>query len=122
MDYAADYIQQRKQFGGLISDKQGPRWMIANAYTELEAARLLTLNAAQLKDAGQPFARQASMAKLYATETANRVCQTALQLCGGIGYTSELPLERHLRDARVTTIYEGTSEIQRDIIARDILS
>lgn len=122
MDYATEYTQQRKQFGGRISDKQGPQWMIADAYTELEAARLLTLNAAQLKDAGYPFSQQASMAKLYATETANRVCQTALQLCGGVGYTADLPLERHLRDARVTTIYEGTSEIQRQIIAREILS
>lgn len=121
MDYATDYAKQREQFGSMIAEKQGPQWMIADTYTELEAARLLVLQAADLKQRGQPFARQASMAKLYATEKANAACYTALQLAGGIGYTREVPLERHVRDARVTTIYEGTSEIQRVIIARDIL-
>ena len=87
----------------------------------MEAARLLLMNAAWLKETGAPYTKNASMAKLYATEAANRVCYTALQLMGGVGYTEEYPLERHARDARVTTIYEGTSEIQRVIIARELL-
>jgi alkylation response protein AidB-like acyl-CoA dehydrogenase len=95
--------------------------MLADAYTELEAARLLTLHAAWLKETGQPYMKAASMAKLYSSEAANRACYTALQLMGGIGYTEEVPLERYARDARVTTLYEGTSEIQRVIIARELL-
>ena len=95
--------------------------MLADAYTQLEASRLLLMNAACLKQAGRPFAKAASMAKLHATETANDVCYTAIQLMGGVGYTKEFPLERMARDARVTAIYEGTSEIQRVIIARELL-
>lgn len=121
MDYARSYLTQRKQFGEKLSNLQGLQWMLANAYTELEAAQLLLMKAACLKDAGKPYAKNASMAKLYATETANRVCYTALQFMGGVGYTEELPLERYTRDARVTAIYEGTSEIQRVIIARELL-
>ena len=95
--------------------------MMADAYTELEASRLLVMNAAYHKEKGKPFSKQASMAKLHATETANNVCYTAIQLMGGLGYTREVPLERFARDARVTSIYEGTSEIQRVIIARELL-
>ena len=95
--------------------------MLADAYTELEASRLLLMNAAYLKEIGQPYTKAASMAKLHATEMANHACYTAIQLMGGVGYTQEYPLERYARDARVTSIYEGTSEIQRVIIARELL-
>ena len=121
MDYARQYTTERQQFGSSISDLQGPQWMMADAYTQLEASRLLLMSAACMKQEGQPFSKQASMAKLHATETANQVCYTAIQLMGGLGYTREVPLERYARDARVTTIYEGTSEIQRVIIGRELL-
>jgi alkylation response protein AidB-like acyl-CoA dehydrogenase len=121
MDYAARYTTEREQFGAAISTLQGPQWMMADAYTKLECSRLLLMNAAYLKQSGQDFSQAASMAKLHATETANEVCYTAIQLMGGIGYTNECPLERMARDARVTSIYEGTSEVQRVIIARELL-
>ncbi len=121
LDYALAYIGQRRQFGRLISDFQGLQWMLAEAYTDMEAARLLVLQAAWCKQQGRAFAPQASMAKLFATEKANSACYTALQMLGGAGYLKDHPLERWARDVRVTTIYEGTSEIQRIIIARDIL-
>jgi alkylation response protein AidB-like acyl-CoA dehydrogenase len=95
--------------------------MIADGYTELEAARLLLMSAAWRKESGKSFAKEASMAKLFATETANKVCYTALQMLGGYGYTQDYPIERYTRDARITSIYEGTSEIQRLIISREIL-
>ena len=95
--------------------------MLADSATELEAARLLALRAALFKEQKRPFTREASMAKVYASEAANRVCYRALQVLGGYGYTKEYPLERHARDCRVTTLYEGTSEIQRMVIAREIL-
>lgn len=95
--------------------------MMADAYTQLEAVRLLVMNAAYLKQEGQPFSKQASMAKLHATETANQVCYTAIQLMDGLGYTRVVSLERYACDARVTSFYEGTSEIQRVIIARELL-
>ncbi|MBL4826442.1 MAG: acyl-CoA dehydrogenase family protein [Spongiibacteraceae bacterium] len=121
MDYARLYTTQRQQFGVSISSLQGPQWMLSDAYTQLEAARLLLMSAADLKEKQQPFMKQAAMAKLFSTESANRVCYTALQLMGGIGYTQECPLERYARDVRITSIYEGTSEIQRVIIARELL-
>ncbi|NRG19906.1 acyl-CoA dehydrogenase family protein [Rhizobiales bacterium] len=121
MDAAKSYVKERKQFGKAIADMQGIQWMIADRETELEAARLLILQAAHLKDAGKPFAREASMAKLFSSEAAQRATYTALQLHGGAGYIREYPLERYARDARITTIYEGTSEIQRLIIAREVL-
>jgi alkylation response protein AidB-like acyl-CoA dehydrogenase len=122
MDYARQYTSEREQFGATIASMQGPQWMMADAYTQLEASRLLVLAAAVAKEKGRPFSKQASMAKLHASETANQVCYTAIQLAGGIGYTREVPLERYARDARVTSIYEGTSEIQRVIIARELLA
>nr|WP_255493723.1 acyl-CoA dehydrogenase family protein [Pseudomaricurvus sp. HS19] len=122
MDYARQYTTEREQFGAPISNLQGLQWMMAETYTELEAARLLLMNAAYLKENGQPFGKQASMAKLYASEKANAACYTALQLMGGVGYTQEYPLERFARDVRITSIYEGTSEIQRVIIARELLN
>jgi alkylation response protein AidB-like acyl-CoA dehydrogenase len=121
MDYAREYAKQRVQFGQPIAQYQAIQWMLANRYTELEAARLLLLKAAHLKDQGKPFFKEASMAKLYATEAANRACYDALQILGGYGYSREFPLERLARDVRVCTIYEGTSEIQRLIIARELL-
>ena len=95
--------------------------MIAEGYTELEAARLLLMNAAYKKEQGKYFAREASMAKYYATEAAERACYRSIQMLGGYGYTAEFPVERFARDVRITSIYEGTNQIQRLIIARDIL-
>lgn len=118
---AARYALERKQFGRAIGDFQAIQWKIADAATELEAARLLLMSAAFRKEQGKPFAKEASMAKLFATEAANRACYEALQIFGGYGYTREFPVERYSRDARITTIYEGTSEIQRLIIAREVL-
>ncbi len=121
MDYAKAYMVERKQFGQSIADFQGLQWKLAERYTELEAARLLLMQAAYTKEQGLPFGMQASMAKLFATEKANVACYDALQLMGGAGYIKEYPLERMARDVRVTSIYEGTSEIQKVIIARDLL-
>lgn len=118
---AESHVKARRQFGQAIADMQGVQWMIADHETELEAARLLILQAAWLKETGRPFAREASMAKLFATEAAQRATYAALQLHGGAGYIRDLPLERYARDARITTIYEGTSEIQRLIIAREVM-
>ncbi|MBD2859605.1 acyl-CoA dehydrogenase family protein [Spongiibacter sp. KMU-158] len=121
-DYARDYALEREQFGQAISNFQALQWMLADAYTELEAARLLLMQAASLKENGKDFAMQASMAKLFATEAANRACYSGQQILGGHGYNREYPLERFARDVRITSIYEGTSEIQRLIIARNKLS
>jgi len=121
MDYASRYTTERVQFGQKISNFQALQWMIADGYTELEAARLLLMSAAWRKENGRSFAKEASMAKLFATETANRVCYSAMQMLGGYGYTQDFPIERFARDARITSIYEGTSEIQRLIISREIL-
>jgi len=122
MDFARVYIKERKQFGQAISNFQGVQWMMADAYTELEAARLLLMNAAFVKEQGQHFGKVASMAKLYSSEVANKACYTALQLMGGNGYIQDYPLERYARDVRVTSIYEGSSEIQRIIIAKQLLA
>ena len=121
IDYARDYVNERQQFGQKIANFQGIQWMLADAYTDLEASRLLLMSAADQKDRQLPFAKAASMAKVFASEKANNVCYTALQLMGGVGYIKEYPLERYARDVRITTIYEGTSEIQRVIIARELL-
>lgn len=121
IDYAREYVNEREQFGQKIANFQGIQWMLAEAYTDMEAARLLLMNASDKKDKGLPFGKEASMAKLFASEKANQVCYTALQLMGGAGYIKEYPLERYARDVRVASIYEGTSEIQRVIIARDLL-
>ncbi len=122
MDKATRYSLERAQFGRKISNFQAIQWKIADMYTELEAARLLLMHAAFKKEQGRPFAKAASMAKLFATEAANKACYEAMQIFGGYGYTREFPIERYARDARVTSIYEGTSEIQRLIIAREILN
>lgn len=122
IDFATKYSLERVQFGQKISNFQAVQWKIADAYTELEAARLLLMNAAFKKEQGKQFGKEASMAKLYATEAANRACYEAMQILGGYGYTKDFPVERYTRDARITSIYEGTSEIQRLIISRDILT
>jgi alkylation response protein AidB-like acyl-CoA dehydrogenase len=121
MDESISYMHNREAFGRPISDFQGLRWKIADMAAEIDAARLLCLNAASLKDQGKRYTREASMAKLYASEMVNRVAGQAIQIHGGYGYCSEYPMERHYRDARVFTIYEGTSEIQRLVISNNIL-
>jgi alkylation response protein AidB-like acyl-CoA dehydrogenase len=115
------YAKERQQFGKPIADFQAIQWKLADMATSLDAARLLVFRAAALKDAGKPFTKEASMAKLFATEAANQATLEAIQIHGGYGYTDEFPVERYFRDVRVTTIYEGTSEIQRLVIARAIL-
>ena len=122
IDFAKEYVKERKQFGKPLAKFQGLQWMLADRYTELEAARLLIMKATCDKDNHKDYATAASMAKLFASEKANDACYTALQLLGGSGYIKEYPLERLARDVRVTSIYEGTSEIQRLIISRNILS
>ncbi len=120
IEFADRYALERKQFGQSITNFQAIQWMIADSHTELEAARLLVLRAAWLKEQGRPFTREASMAKLYASERAFWTCNRALQMLGGYGYTQDYPVERYLRDVRVTMIYEGTSEVQRIVIGRDV--
>lgn len=121
LDEAASYALQRQQFGRPIADNQGLRWMIADMATDVEAARLLVLNAAAKKDLGRRCSKEAAMAKLFASEMANRVTGQAVQIHGGYGYTREFPVERFYRDARVLTIYEGTSQIQKIVIANEVL-
>jgi len=122
MERAARHANERIQFDRKISSFESVQWMIADRATELEAARLLLMQAASRKERALPFGKESSMAKLLATEAANRACQDAIQIFGGYGYTEDYVVERLARDARVTTIYEGTSEIQRMIVAREILS
>jgi alkylation response protein AidB-like acyl-CoA dehydrogenase len=121
LEAAAKYAKERVQFGQPIAEFQAIQWMIADMATELEAARLLVLRAAWLKDQGRRFTKEAAMAKLFASEAAVRACYKAIQIHGGYGYTKDYPVERFYRDARLTTIGEGTSEIQRLVIARHIL-
>jgi alkylation response protein AidB-like acyl-CoA dehydrogenase len=121
LDAAISYAKEREQFGSPISKFQGIRWMIADMAVQIEAARLLTFNAAAMKDRGERFTPEASMAKLFASEMVNKVAYQALQIHGGYGYSKEYAVERYYRDARVTTIYEGTSEVQRIVIANDII-
>jgi alkylation response protein AidB-like acyl-CoA dehydrogenase len=121
LDAAVEYARERQTFGKPLAEHQAIQWMIADCATELDASKLLTLRAARLKEQGRPFTREASMAKLYSTEAANRICAHAFQIHGGYGYTKDYPIERLVRDCRVTTIYEGTSEIQRMVIARFLL-
>ena len=121
LDAAVTYAQERVQFGSPLSKFQGIRWMIADMAVQIEASRLLTFNAASMKDRGERFTREASMAKLFASETANRSAYQAIQIHGGYGYSKEYPVERYYRDARVLTIYEGTSEVQRIVIANNTI-
>jgi len=121
LDAAIKYAKERQQFGQSISKFQGIRWTIADMATEIEAARQLVLSAAAMKDRGERYTAQASMAKLFASEMVNRITGKALQVHGGYGFTKDYPVERFYRDARVFTIYEGTSEIQRVVISNQIL-
>ncbi len=115
------YAKTREAFGNAIGEFQAIQWMLADMATRIEAARLLVYNAALKKTRGEKFTRDASMAKLYASETAMWVTTKAIQVHGGMGYSKELPIERYFRDAKITEIYEGTSEIQRIVIARETL-
>jgi alkylation response protein AidB-like acyl-CoA dehydrogenase len=121
LDEAIRYAKERKQFGKAISSFQAIQWMIADMGTGIEAASLLVLSAAWRKDQGMPFTKEASMAKLFASELANKSAYLALQIHGGYGYLKDFKVERLYRDARATSIYEGTSEIQRIVIARELL-
>jgi butyryl-CoA dehydrogenase len=117
LECAVHYAQQRKSFGSEISGLYAIQEKIANMSTHIEAARLLNFKAAMLKDSGKPFTKDAAQAKLMASETATMAAHQAIQVLGGMGYVSDMPAERHYRDARITEIYEGTSEIQRIVIA-----
>ncbi len=121
MEAAVEYSKTRVQFGKPIAQLQAIQWMIADMATELDAARLLTLRAASLKDQKKRYEKEAAMAKLYASEAAGRITSKAIQIHGGYGYIQEYNVERHFRDARITEIYEGTSEIMRLIISNNIL-
>jgi alkylation response protein AidB-like acyl-CoA dehydrogenase len=121
LDASVAYARERVQFNRPISQFQGLRWMIADMAMQIEAARVLIFNAAAMKDRGENFSASASMSKLFASEMVNRVAYAALQIHGGYGYMKEYPVERYYRDVRVFTIYEGTSEIQREVIARHVL-
>jgi alkylation response protein AidB-like acyl-CoA dehydrogenase len=121
LEEATRYAKDRRQFDRPIADFQAIQWLIADSKMELDAARLLCLRAACSKRDGRPFTREASVAKLFASEAANRICDRALQIHGGYGYVRDFAAERHVRDVRVTRIYEGTSEIQRTVIARSVL-
>lgn len=121
LDASVRYAQERKAFGKPIADLQAIQWMIADMSVELAAARLMVLQAATLRDNQQPFATQAAMAKLFASEAADRACWKAIQIHGGAGYLRDFPVERFYRDNRLTTIGEGTSEILRMVIARSAL-
>ncbi len=122
LEASRDYALDREQFGRPIARFQAIQWKLADTAVDLDAARLLTWRAAWLRDRGQPHRKEASMAKLFASEAANRAADRAVQIYGGAGYCKDYPVERFFRDAKVTEIYEGTSEIQRIVIAREVLA
>jgi alkylation response protein AidB-like acyl-CoA dehydrogenase len=121
LDHTVRYVQEREQFGRPIGRFQGVQFQLAEMATEIEASRLLVYNAARLKDAGQPFVTPAAMAKLYASEAAQRVASTCIDLHGGYGFTKEYPIEKLYRDAKIGTIYEGTSNMQKQTIAKALM-
>jgi alkylation response protein AidB-like acyl-CoA dehydrogenase len=121
LDVAARYATEREQFGGPIGDFQGLQFLLADMAAAVESARATYLHSARLRDAGRRFSRQASIAKLVATDAAMKVTTDAVQVLGGYGYTREFPVERYMREAKVTQIFEGTNQIQRMVIARDLL-
>jgi len=121
-EFAVTYARERKAFGKALAEQQAIQWMLADAATEIEAARTMLYKAAWIKEQGRNYNKEAAMAKLIATEMAERVCRNAIQIHGGYGYSSEYPVERIYRDARLMTIGEGTSEIQRIVIARHVLA
>jgi alkylation response protein AidB-like acyl-CoA dehydrogenase len=120
-ELALGYARERKSFGVPIGHHQMVQWMLADMATAIDAARLLTLRAASLKDAKKPFGAAAAMAKLFASETAMKVTTDAIQVHGGYGFIKEYQVERYFRDAKITQIYEGTSQIQKLVIARSVL-
>jgi len=121
LDATLRYVREREQFGRSIADFQGVQFQLARMATELEAARLLVHNAARLKDAGRPFLQEAAMAKLFASEAAQRIASTCVDLHGGYGFTREYPVEKYYRDSKIGTIYEGTSNMQLQTIAKNLL-
>jgi len=121
LDATLDYVRERKQFGKPIADFQGVQFQLAQAATELEAARLMVYNAARLKDAGQSFTKEAAMAKLFSSQVCERVTSLCVELYGGYGYTTDYPVEKFYRDAKIGTIYEGTSNMQLQTIAKLLL-
>ncbi|MEK7862401.1 MAG: acyl-CoA dehydrogenase family protein, partial [Chloroflexota bacterium] len=121
VETATAYAKQRRQFGKALAEFEMIQWKLATARTELDAARLLVHRAAAQADAGRPFGVAASKAKLYASEAASRAANASLQVLGGYGYLRDYPIERHLRDAKLMEIGEGTSEVQRLVIARDLV-
>lgn len=121
LEESLKYVKSRSAFGSALKDMQGVQWMLADMDTAVSASRLLVLEAARRKDAGRDFSRQASQAKLFATDTAMQVTTDAVQLLGGYGYTKEYPVERLMRDAKATQIVEGTNQIQRNIIAKHLV-
>ena len=121
LDHTVRYVQEREQFGRAIGSFQGVQFQLAEMATEIEAARLMVYNAARLKDAGQPFVTPAAMAKLYASEMAQRVASLCIDLHGGYGFTKEYPVEKLYRDAKIGTIYEGTSNMQKQTIAKALM-
>ncbi|HET7621133.1 MAG TPA: acyl-CoA dehydrogenase [Gemmatimonadaceae bacterium] len=122
LDTTLTYVKERHQFGKPISDFQGVQFQLAQAATELEAARLMVYNAARLKDAGQPFTEEAAMAKLFSSQVCERVTSLCVELHGGYGYTEDYPVEKYYRDAKIGAIYEGTSNMQLQTIAKSMLS
>ncbi len=121
LDYALNYVQERKQFGRAIGDFQAVQHQLARAATELAAARLMVYSAARLRDSGQPFLMQAAMSKLFASEMAERVTSLAINLLGGYGYVKDYPVEKLWRDTKIGQIYEGTSNLQLQTIAKQLL-
>ena len=121
LDHTLAYVQERKQFGSAIADFQAVQFQLAQAATEIEAARLQTYNAARLRDAGEPFLTAGAMAKLFSSQVAERVSSLAVQLFGGVGYTKDYPVEKLYRDAKIGQIYEGTSNLQLQTIAKQLL-
>ena len=121
LDASLSYAKQRQQFGQAIADFQAIQWMLVDMATAIDAARLLTYRAAYLEEEGLPFIKEAAMAKVFASETAMAVTTKAIQIHGGYGYIKDYPVERYFRDAKITEIYEGTSEVQRLTIARNLL-
>ncbi|HET7460253.1 MAG TPA: acyl-CoA dehydrogenase [Longimicrobium sp.] len=121
LDATIKYVQEREQFGKKIGDFQGVQFQIAQLAVELEAARLMVYNAARLKDVGQPFLQEAAMAKLFSSQVTQRIASTAIDLFGGYGFTREYPVEKFYRDSKIGTIYEGTSNMQLQTIAKNLL-
>jgi butyryl-CoA dehydrogenase len=121
LDASVKYAKERKQFDRPIGDFQAIQWKIAEMATDIDAAKLLIYRAARMRDAGEPHTKEASMAKLFASTMANRHANQAVQIHGGVGYIKDFPVERYFRDAKITEIYEGTSEVQRIVVARSLL-